>query len=377
MVIQFKDISNLHTTRIVADIAGDFEMLRAGTLTPEEFADAVQERVHPDRVEPARVPMSSIAEQRRPGASLVFGVRWDSWLYDYAQALSAWLQDQVRHSRDVVEFREQYLTKRELVSEEDIWIYLLELVRQDGAPGQGDVEMVSFRVGFGEGMESLEIPKVSTGELGDLIKITKLITRGFRASQGWALFAVLIDSLEMQYVPYRVRFLDGKFNFTKRIVLELDPVMTAKDVRDLYIKVRDRVAPRGKSISNQKLRLVGHAARFSELPWDDLRAEWNVHNRDAPEWQYAHAPPVTGHLNDSEALKVLEGWARQHSSSRNSFRRDVLAACKWVIGSLPPRRPRKVVPKPPTQEEMKKYAKELKQRRRQKSKATGKGEKNV
>src|SRR5688572_16247684 len=116
----------LNKHKVIADIAWDLHQLKQGIITIEEFADTVQERVYPDRVQAPVAPAPANAEYRREGSAAVFGIHWNTWLWDYSQALNAWLYHQVRHSPEVVPFRKKYLNTRELNSEADIWLYLKE-----------------------------------------------------------------------------------------------------------------------------------------------------------------------------------------------------------------------------------------------------------
>jgi hypothetical protein len=334
---------------LVAEIKTEFDALVRGEVTPQEFSDSVRNRVYPDQVKdlPRAVKLRSSR-----GRQIHLGIQRDTWLSEYANTVSCLMNSHVNNSHEVEGYRENYLAGRGLATLEDIWEYVNRLAERARGESAEMGELRSLHVGLGPSKETVTIPKEPTGELKELLKITREIMTSLSCNRAWALFFVFAPTLQMNHIPYSVRFQDSSYKFARRLVIEVDPVLTPEDVRDLYRRARAELAPRAKSISKQRLRLVAHAATFPFLSWDDLRDKWNLFNRRSPALQYGPPPQKAIKVLDERA-NAYENWARQYNSARNNFRRDITAAWRWVSGQDGPRRPRKAPLPQPTDEQLK------------------------
>jgi hypothetical protein len=313
----------------------------------QELADWVNGGLDPDYQPPQRTHTTHKAEADDFEEQLAGGIRYDSWAWEYAKALTRYLTKRMREDPITQGHRAKYGTV-EGESDSSVWGHLLALVKASGVdPEKSNPKLARLPLYLGPGFdpktgedvtrESIPIPAKPVPELADLLSAIREVTAKYRVSNAAALYAITQDALAIYHTPYKVRALDGKAPF-RRIVLEVDPKLPAEDVKRIYSRARKAFGWESKPIIIKNLKLADTACRFEEESWEDLLDLWDGRHEDSrylPEFP-SFAPETQ--VTDAEVERTYDDYYRKKHRAEKNFMRDVNAAWRWVFGTDPPKR---------------------------------------
>lgn len=359
-------------------LAGDLDALAGSSPSwegLEEFAQTVIERVYEERgklrehaewvnsglepdYQPAQAPRDAdpTSTGREDGERLVGGIRYDSWAWEYSEALTPYLSKRMKEDPITVRHREKYGTLDSAeggVGVSLVWDHLLALVKESGVnPKKPNLKLARLYLYLGKQLnpttgkvelcESIPIPEKPVQELADLLHAVRELVAKYRVSNAAALFAITQDALLIYHTPYTVRKIDGEAPF-RRIVLEVDPKLPAEDVKAIYSAAREKFGWKSRPINEKNLELASWAVRHEERHWEDLLASWELAywagSPTAKRRPYRPSPPDTIEgMSDSEVEAIYADYHSKSVTAIKHFMRDVNAAWRWVFGTKPPKR---------------------------------------
>ena len=125
--------------------------------------------------------------------------------------------------------------------------------------------------------------------------------------------------------------------FLSRIVLEIDPAMPVEHVVLSYMKERDTLRQRWRSLSNKHLRLASFAALRPDESWYKLMESWNhIHALDG----WAYGPQILTkreegggeeyQLDYPDSEEEFKKYEQKQADGFANFRRDVKQAIRRI-----------------------------------------------
>jgi hypothetical protein len=139
----------------------------------------------------------------------------------------------------------------------------------------------------------------SRGVLDHLRRLSGDLARryGWQDAQG----TIFVLTGKMPLIPTirTTRSFRGPLSGTSRIVLDIDPTVTAQEVAEAYRQVRrEMIRGRARPLSEKHAQLARFSAeRPDGEPWAGRMAAWNDEN---PEWRYGHVSNFTRDVRRAE-----------------------------------------------------------------------------
>lgn len=197
------------------------------------------------------------------------------------EAVAFLLAEEAAKDRHLISFREHTLGGRLLLLEQ-VPSWVTEQANRDG-----DGARVGGLEYLGADPWPLSRPTVAGGTLEHLRSLGARLADTYGWEQCQASTFVL-TGLTPRMAAIRSAMVGGvPLSSTTRVVLEVDPIATPRDLMKHYKRVRARTAPRGLWGTTKKdRRLAVFVAERPDMSWPDLMRLWNEEFGD---WSYADA----------------------------------------------------------------------------------------
>jgi hypothetical protein len=125
--------------------------------------------------------------------------------------------------------------------------------------------------------------------IGGVLEALRRTSERMASENGWRAFEATVWIVTGVPAPYAAlqgirREPLGRYGVARRIVMTVDPVMSAADVASLYASLRGRT--RYRTMSEKHVRLAGLVAQRGDRTWLELMAAWNGLAGARAGWSY-------------------------------------------------------------------------------------------
>jgi hypothetical protein len=213
--------------------------------------------------------------------------------------MSSLVAEEAAKEPDVVAFRQQQLGDR-LLRLDEVATWIAKQGVEDGEGRRGDIlEYV------GSDPWPLRHPATEGGVLDSLRSLSSRLARIY----GWQPFQAstfVLTGVPPLIAGIRSEAIGGiPLSSTTRIVLDVDPASTPRDVMQHYSRVRGRLTAAGSQpVSEKDLKLAGFVAERSNLDRHQLIESWNDR---FPDWVY-HDPDAFHHDAVLARRRIVDPW---------------------------------------------------------------------
>lgn len=219
--------------------------------------------------------------------------------HDRQEVMSFLIAKEAANEPDVAAFREHSLGNQ-LLTLDEVATWMSKQDTEDGeGPGADILEYL------GTDPWPLRHPATKGGVLDSLRSLSSRLARIY----GWQPFQAstfVLTGVPPLIAAIRSQAVGGiPLSSTARIVLDVDPAATPRDVMMQYSRVRDRLtAARFQPVSEKDLKLAEFSAVRSTMDRHQLIALWND---QFPDWVY-HDPDTFHHDAVLARRRILDPW---------------------------------------------------------------------